>query len=88
MDFTFHCRNYCSCFLRFCTACYCRLFHPIIKRKIQIVYSMDRDDIEEMAKDLIPLAEEKNAGEALMTADYDEKWEFIMGFRKKKKYRT
>ena len=49
---------------------------------------MDRNDIEEMAKDLIPLAEENNAGEALMTADYDEKWEFVMGFRKKKKYKT
>ena len=34
------------------------------------------------------LAEENNAGEALMTTDYDDKWEFIMGFRKKKKYRT
>ncbi len=49
---------------------------------------MDRNDIEEMAKDLIPQAEESNAGQVLMTADYDEKWEFIMGFRKKKKYRT
>lgn len=49
---------------------------------------MDRNDIEEMAKDLIPLAEETNAREALMTADYDEKWEFVMDFRKKKKYRT
>ena len=35
---------------------------------------MDRSDIEEMAKDLIPLAEETNAGEALMTTDYDDKW--------------
>ena len=49
---------------------------------------MDRNDIEEMAKDLITLAEVKNAGEALMTTDYDDKWEFVMGFRKKKKYRT
>ena len=49
---------------------------------------MDRSDIEEMAKDLIPLAESTYAGEALMTTDYDDKWEFIMGFRKKKKYRT
>ena len=49
---------------------------------------MDRSDIDEMAKDLIPLAESKNASEALMTADYDDKWEFFMGFRKKKKYRT
>ena len=49
---------------------------------------MDRNDIEEMAKDLIPQAEESNAGQVLMTADDDEKWEFIMGFRKKKKYRT
>ena len=49
---------------------------------------MDRSDIEERAKDLIPLAESTNAGEALMTTDYDDKWEFIMGFRKKKKYRT
>ena len=49
---------------------------------------MDRNDIEEMAKDLIPQAEESNAGQVLMTADYDEKWEFIMGFLKKKKYRT
>ena len=49
---------------------------------------MDRSDIEEMAKDLIPLAERTNAGEAIMTTDYDDKWEFFMGFRKKKKYRT
>ena len=49
---------------------------------------MDRSDIEEMAKDLIPLAESTNAGEAVMTTDYDDKWEFFMGFRKKKKYRT
>ena len=49
---------------------------------------MDRSEIEEMAKDLIPLAEENNASEALMTTDYDDKWEFIMGFRKKKKNRT
>jgi hypothetical protein len=49
---------------------------------------MDRSDIEEMAKDLIPLAELTNAGEALMTTDCDDKWELIMGFRKKKKYRT
>jgi len=45
-------------------------------------------DIEEMAKDLIPLAESTNAGEALMTTDHDDKWEFIMGFRKKNKYWT
>ena len=32
---------------------------------------MDRNDIEEMAKDLIPQAEESNAGQVLMTADYD-----------------
>lgn len=31
---------------------------------------MDRSDIEEMAKDLIPLAESTNAGETLMTTDY------------------
>ena len=49
---------------------------------------MDRSDIEEMAKGLIPLAESTNAGEALMSTDYDDKREFIMGFRKKKKYRT
>lgn len=41
-----------------------------------------------MAKDLIPLAESTNAGEAVMSTDYDDKWEFFMGFRKKKKYRT
>ena len=35
---------------------------------------MDRSDIEEMAKDLIPLAESTNAGEALMTTDHDDKW--------------
>lgn len=50
--------------------------------------TMDRSEIEEMAKDLIPLAESTNASEAVMTADYDDKWEFFMGFRKKKKYRT
>ena len=50
--------------------------------------TMDRSEIEEMAKDLIPLAESKHASEAFMTTDYDDKWEFFMGFRKKKKYRT
>lgn len=51
-------------------------------------FNMDRSEIEEMAKDLIPLAESTNASEAVMSADYDDKWEFFMGFRKKKKYRT
>ena len=50
--------------------------------------TMDRSEIEEMAKDLIPLAESTNASEAVMTADYDDKWEFFMGFRKKKKDRS
>ena len=45
---------------------------------------MDRSDIEEMAKDLIPLAESTNAGEALMTTDYDDKWEFIMDSGRKR----
>ena len=49
---------------------------------------MDREEIEELAKDLIPMAEEKNTSQAIMTADYDDKWEFFMGFRHKKKYRT
>ena len=31
-------------------------------------------DIEEMTKDLIPLAKSTNAGEALMTTDHDDKW--------------
>ena len=58
------------------------LQHPID------TFNMDRSEIEEMAKDLIPLAESTNASEAVMSADYDDKWEFFMGFRKKKKYRT
>ena len=41
---------------------------------------MDKEDIEELAKDLIPLAEENNASQAIMTADYNDKWEFFMGF--------
>ena len=49
---------------------------------------MDKEDIEELAKDLIPLAEENNTSQAIMTADYNDKWEFFMGFRKKKQYRT
>ena len=49
---------------------------------------MDREEIEELAKDLIPMAEEQNASQAIMTADYDDKWEFFMGFRKKKYHRT
>lgn len=49
---------------------------------------MDRSDIEEMARNLIPLAKESNAGQAIMTTDYDDEWEFFMGFRKKKKYST
>ena len=49
---------------------------------------MDREDIEELAKDLIPMAEKENESQAIMTTDYDEKWEFFMGFRKKKHYRT
>ncbi len=47
---------------------------------------MDREELKELADYLIPLAESTNAGKAEMTADYDEKWEFFMGFRKKKKY--
>ena len=50
--------------------------------------NMDRSDIEEMAKDLLPLAKSTNAGEAVMSTDYDDEWEFFMGFRKKKKYKT
>jgi hypothetical protein len=34
------------------------------------------------------MAEENNASQAIMTADYNDKWEFFMGFRKKKQYRT
>ena len=49
---------------------------------------MDREEIQELAKDLIPMAEEKNASQAIMTADYDDKWEFFMGSRKKKHHRT
>ena len=49
---------------------------------------MDRENIEELARDLIPMAEEKNASQAIMTTDYDETWEFFMGFRKKKHYST
>ena len=51
----------------------------------KIVTSMDGNEIEEMAKDLIPLAESINASEAVMTADYDDKWEFFLGFRKWKR---
>lgn len=49
---------------------------------------MDKEDIEELAKNLIPMAEENNASQAIMTADYNNKWEFFMGFRKKKHHRT
>ena len=49
---------------------------------------MDKEDIEELAKDLIPLAEENNASQAIMTADYNEKWEYFKGIRKKKQYST
>jgi len=49
---------------------------------------MDREEIDELAKDLIPIAEEQNASQAIMTTDYNDKWEFFMGFRQKKKYRT
>ena len=49
---------------------------------------MDKEDIEELAKDLISGREENNASQAIMTADYNDKWEFFMGFRKKKQYRT
>ena len=48
---------------------------------------MDRDDIKELADYLIPMAESTNAAKAEMTTEYDEKWEFYMGFRKIKKYR-
>ena len=34
------------------------------------------------------MAEEKNASQAMMTADYGDEWEFFMGFRKKKHHRT
>lgn len=49
---------------------------------------MDKEDIEELAKDLIPMAEENNASQAIMTTDYNDKWEFFMGFRQNKKYKT
>jgi len=49
---------------------------------------MDRSNIEEMAKHLIPLAENIHASEVLTTADYDDKWEFVFGFRKKKNHKT
>lgn len=45
---------------------------------------MDRDELKELADYLIPLAENSNASKAEMTADYDNKWEFYMGFRKKR----
>lgn len=57
-------------------------------KNCKLIKSMDREEIEELAKDLIPMAEEQNASQAIMTADYDDKWEFFMGFRKKKHHRT
>lgn len=47
---------------------------------------MDREEIKELADYLLPLAESNNASKSEMTTDYDEKWEFFMGFRKKKNH--
>lgn len=47
--------------------------------------NMDRNDIEKLAKDLIPLAESINSGETLVTTDYNDEWDLVIGFRKKKK---
>ena len=49
---------------------------------------MDREEIEVLAKDLMPMSKQQNSSRAIMTADYDDKWEFFMGFRKKKHHRT
>lgn len=46
---------------------------------------MDRNDIEKLAKDLLPMAESMNAGETLVTTDYNEEWDLVIGFRRKKK---
>ncbi len=43
---------------------------------------MDRDEMKELVNYLIPLAENTNAVKAKMTADYDEKWEFLWVFLK------
>ena len=46
---------------------------------------MDRSDIEKMAKSLLPMAESMNAGETLVTTEYNDEWDLVMGFRRKKK---
>ena len=46
---------------------------------------MDRSDIEELAKSLLPMAESMNAGETLVTTEYNDEWDLVIGFRRKKK---
>ena len=41
--------------------------------------------IEELAKSLLPMAETMNAGETLVTTEYNDDWDLVMGFRRRKK---
>ncbi len=46
---------------------------------------MDRKEIEELAKTMLPMAESMNAGETTINVDYNDEWEFFCGFRRKTK---
>ncbi len=46
---------------------------------------MEKKDIEELAKAMLPMAESMNAGKTEIKFDYDDKWEFFCGFKKKTK---
>ncbi len=46
---------------------------------------MNRKEIEEIAKMMLPMAESLNAGESKITIDYDEEWKFFYGFKRKTK---
>ncbi len=49
---------------------------------------MNRKDIEEIAKMMLPMAESLNAGESKITIDYDEEWKFFYGFKRKTKRKS
>ncbi len=46
---------------------------------------MERKDIEELAKTMLPMAESFGAAETKIKVDYNDEWEFFYGFRRKPK---
>ena len=49
---------------------------------------MNKEDLKELVNTLITMADSTNASKAEISADYEEKWEFYVGVRKKKKHKS